>query len=102
MKTSQELNHKLKEDLLRSRSESNRIHRSKPHFQKLILYNSIVSSIPLLSSSKYMEKQIQAKTMLHQTKQSFFKETAQRNSVIQKLEKEVIKLGLDPTAIWLI
>lgn len=38
-----------------------------------------------------MEKQIQAKTMLHQTKQKFFKETAQRNSVIQKLEKEVKK-----------
>lgn len=36
-----------------------------------------------------MEKQIQAKTTLHQTKQKFFKETAQRNSVIQKLEKEV-------------
>lgn len=43
-----------------------------------------------------MEKQIQAKTMLHQTKQSFFKETAQRNSVIQKLEKEVISLALTP------
>lgn len=42
MKTSQELNHKLKEELLRSRREYNRIHRSKPHFKKLILYNSIV------------------------------------------------------------
>lgn len=42
MKTSQELNHKLKEDLLRSRREYNRIHRSKPHFKKLTLYNSIV------------------------------------------------------------
>lgn len=37
-----------------------------------------------------MEKQIQAKTMLHQTKQKLFKETAQRSSIIQKLEKEVI------------
>lgn len=48
-----------------------------------------------------MEKQIQAKTMLHQTKQKFFKETAQRNSVIQKLEKEVKKepgCHLHPTA----
>lgn len=36
-----------------------------------------------------MEKQIQAKSMLHQTKQKFFKEMAQRNSLIQKLEKEV-------------
>uniref|UniRef100_A0A674P0R5 Coiled-coil domain containing 30 n=1 Tax=Takifugu rubripes TaxID=31033 RepID=A0A674P0R5_TAKRU len=68
VKTSQELNHKLKEDLLHSRREYNRIH------------------------SKYMEKQIQAKTMLHQTKQKFFKETAQRNSVIQKLEKEAKRL----------
>lgn len=48
-----------------------------------------------------MEKQIQAKTILHQTKQKFFKETAQRNSVIQKLEKEVKKDGrhLHPTAV---
>lgn len=45
-----------------------------------------------------MEKQIQAKTVLHQTKQKLFKETAQRSSIIQKLEKEVI--GLDVTA-WL-
>lgn len=37
-----------------------------------------------------MEKQIQAKAMLHQTKQKLFKETAQRSSIIQKLEKEVI------------
>lgn len=44
-----------------------------------------------------MEKQIQAKTMLHQTKQKFFKETAQRNSVIQKLEKEVKKTRTSPS-----
>lgn len=41
-----------------------------------------------------MEKQIQAKTMLHQTKQKLFKETAQRSSIIQKLEKEVITLDI--------
>lgn len=53
-------------------------------------------SLPLLSlwSSKYMEKQIQAKTVLHQTKQKLFKETAQRSSIIQKLEKEVISLDI--------
>lgn len=44
-----------------------------------------------------MEKQIQAKTMLHQIKQKFFKETAQRNSVIQKLEKEVKKTRTPPS-----
>lgn len=44
-----------------------------------------------------MEKQIQAKTMLHHTKQRFFKETAQRNSVIQKLEKEVKRTRTSPS-----
>lgn len=44
-----------------------------------------------------MEKQIQAKSMLHQTKQKFFKETAQRNSVIQKLEKEVKRTQTSPS-----
>ena len=32
--------------------------------------------------------------MLHQTKQKLFKETAQRSSIIQKLEKEVITVDI--------
>lgn len=48
-----------------------------------------------------MEKQIQAKTMLHQTKQKLFKETAQRSSIVQKLEKEVITLDITaPLLDW--
>lgn len=38
MKSSQELNHKLKEDLLHSRREYNRIHRFRLHF----LLNKVV------------------------------------------------------------
>lgn len=97
VKSSQDLNHKLKEDLLHSGREYNRIHRCVT----FSIFSCAISSFSEqneaktdLSSavppSKYMEKQIQAKTMLHQTKQKLFKETAQRSSIIQKLEKEVI------------
>lgn len=98
VKTSQDLNHKLKEDLLHSRREYNRIHRCVT----FSVFSGVLSEFSeqneattdlsaAVPPSKYMEKQIQAKTVLHQTKQKLFKETAQRSSIIQKLEKEVMR-----------